>query len=1494
MKKALLLVLAVTAAGLVSNAQLLFTEDFETAGGDHGYTLDPDNDCGCCDNNDMWGRTTGIGPFTCSGVGPVDYVPTGISGTYFFGVEDLDDISIQVPIGTYDPGAAITLDPMAVTGYSNLQLEVLLATPNSSTTAPPGYTPAGQFETTDSVFFQYAFDADIAAVNYTTMGHLVTNTDNDFAVDLDGDRIPDGPGLDSALTAYSFNIPASGNTLSIRVLFYVNGAHEEVAMDRMRVLNCNPTLPTAIAGDLAICAGDSTTLSVVGGNLDGAAYWQWREGSCSGTIIGTGDSIKVAPSANTDYFVEPAGGCYGGSGSCTSETVVVNTISADFTGSPLFGCGPLLVNFTDLTPGAVDWYWEFGDGGSAGISSAPSFLYQDPGIYTVSLIVTDVNGCIDTVEKTNYVQVIGPDVNFGWDTTTGCAPLTVNFTDSTIFGAPIVNWSWDFGDGGSSNLQNPTYTYTTNGKYDVSLTITDIDGCMRTMSVTELIDTRDTVAPTISCPADQTENLDASCGFSLPDYTGSLTVSDACDATPVLTQVPAAGSSFSGAGTTVPVKFFATDASGNVDSCSITVTLQDVTAPTVSFPPGDTTGVANASCQVTLPDFRGQAVATDACDASPSLTQSPAPGTTISGAGTSVVVTITATDASSNAAGVSFNFTVADTTAPFIIGPTDQTAALDAFCMYTLPDFTGLATVADNCDASPSVTQSPVAGTVLSAPGSTVITLTVTDASGNSADAIFNFILNDVTAPTVSGPGDQTESVDASCQFIVPDYRPSSVVTDACDASPTMTQSPAPGAVLTMAMSPVTVTVTAADAAGNTADHIFLLTLEDLVAPVIDPLADQDLWLDATCDAVLDDYRGLVSVSDNCSATPTLTQVPAPGTPVSGVSSLLVTITATDDAGNSSFMDFTVNQRDPIAPVILFPGDQMEIVDAACQFVLPDYRGLATVTDNCDAAPVLTQDPLPGTIVDGSAGPFMVTLTATDFSGYFTSISFYVLADDVQAPVISGCPSSVVVTPAVACEAAIPDLTTSISVSDNCSSVVSLTQSHAAGTLLIGPGAMQTVTVTATDDAGNSSTCLVDVALVDNTAPVITCPADEVVAVDEACKAILQDYRPMVSVFDLCETGGITQTPAPGTILSGGSGSLYTVTFWVSDASGNSSSCSMDIQLEDQTPPQIAAPVEEQTLEADSTCSAVLPDYSGLVDIADNCTSIFDLIVTQSPVAGTVITETTTVTVTVRDEAGLSSLVTFDVGFINSNAPQFDSCPSDIDLGVDPGFCGAVVDWIEPTAFDYCLGLSMSSSHNTGQFFVVGSTTVEYTATNDAGLTEQCAFEVRVHDDEAPEVDCPTEYIITQDDLPFFYTLDYTDNCGISEATLTDGIGGGTFPLGTTTEVYVVRDLYGNETVCSFDVTVMPRSTGIDQVEGAFQVTVFPNPTSGPLQIRIDHDQAASALVRVLDAYGRLVLAPLSGQETLSLDLSGWAAGAYFIDVAIEGRHELKRIILVD
>jgi len=146
-------------------------------------------------------------------------------------------------------------------------------------------------------------------------------------------------------------------------------------------------------------------------------------------------------------------------------------LEADFLANPTYGKAPLHVQFTDCSKGAVEeWRWDFGDGGTA-YEQNPSHIYQRPGKYTVTLTVSSPTAGTSTKVKEKYI-IVEPsciiEARFRADPTSGSAPLTVKFTDLSV-GGPTM-WAWDFGDGTTDMVANPTHVYKNPGTYQVRLT----------------------------------------------------------------------------------------------------------------------------------------------------------------------------------------------------------------------------------------------------------------------------------------------------------------------------------------------------------------------------------------------------------------------------------------------------------------------------------------------------------------------------------------------------------------------------------------------------------------------------------------------------------------------------------------------------------------------------------------------------------------------------------------------------------------------------------------------------------------------------------------------------------------------------------------------------------------------------------------------------------------------------------------------------------------
>lgn len=161
---------------------------------------------------------------------------------------------------------------------------------------------------------------------------------------------------------------------------------------------------------------------------------------------------------------------------------------ANFTASATSGCAALTISFTDQSTGnPTNWNWEFSNGTLSNVQN-PTVTFTLPGTYSVKLVVQNAAG-ISQLERVNYITVSpSPTANFTANMRLSCAPAVINFTDlSTTPSGSITAWEWDFGDGTTSTLQNPSHTYNTVGFYTVSLTVYSSTGCKQLASASNYI-----------------------------------------------------------------------------------------------------------------------------------------------------------------------------------------------------------------------------------------------------------------------------------------------------------------------------------------------------------------------------------------------------------------------------------------------------------------------------------------------------------------------------------------------------------------------------------------------------------------------------------------------------------------------------------------------------------------------------------------------------------------------------------------------------------------------------------------------------------------------------------------------------------------------------------------------------------------------------------------------------------------------------------------------
>ncbi len=187
-------------------------------------------------------------------------------------------------------------------------------------------------------------------------------------------------------------------------------------------------------------------------------------------------------------FYVPADGWYiddvvlaGGGPACTLPPV------ASFTTDVETGCPPLAVQFTDTSANyPTEWLWDFGDGIGTSTEPNPGYVYSEGGEFVVTLTVTNPNGFDSASGMLEVYEA--PAAAYSYEPTPVYTDTVVQFTDEST--GPISEWFWDFDDGGTSTIPDPTHTFATTGTYSVLLQVTSDMGCADTTSQELIVEQR--------------------------------------------------------------------------------------------------------------------------------------------------------------------------------------------------------------------------------------------------------------------------------------------------------------------------------------------------------------------------------------------------------------------------------------------------------------------------------------------------------------------------------------------------------------------------------------------------------------------------------------------------------------------------------------------------------------------------------------------------------------------------------------------------------------------------------------------------------------------------------------------------------------------------------------------------------------------------------------------------------------------------------------------
>lgn len=337
-----------------------------------------------------------------------------------------------------------------------------------------GYSATGCTHSTTIAVVSYPrtvpnFSTNTPCLNFSTVfNDLTTNTPTNWSWNFD-----DGSPLDTNQNpSHIYTTPGT---------YQVSLVTENIfgCVDSIILNTTVHPLPLAAFDFDTVCLNTTTTFI---DQSTSAVAWNWNFGD-GGTSTSNSPTHTYLTSGtfNVSLIVTNVFGCT----DTIQHTITVNPNPvADYLATT--ACHTYPTQFTDQSTGAVSWSWDFGDASGTSVITSPSYLYANPGNYNVILTVTNVFGCTNT--STQLITVLPqPTANFSYNTV--CAGQQVQFTDLTV-GAAITNWNWNFGDGSPSvSSQNPGHTFTAGGFYNTTLISTNSAGCADTVIISVDVNT---------------------------------------------------------------------------------------------------------------------------------------------------------------------------------------------------------------------------------------------------------------------------------------------------------------------------------------------------------------------------------------------------------------------------------------------------------------------------------------------------------------------------------------------------------------------------------------------------------------------------------------------------------------------------------------------------------------------------------------------------------------------------------------------------------------------------------------------------------------------------------------------------------------------------------------------------------------------------------------------------------------------------------------------
>ena len=868
------------------------------------------------------------------------------------------------------------------------------------------------------------------------------------------------------------------------------------------------------------------------------------------------------------------------------------------------------------------------------------------------------------------------------------------------------------------------------------------DDCGNTTYCTQVFEINDNTGPVITC----NEGGSYECAESIPDPDiNSVIINSNNCADQTATVVWVMDREENGVCAdekTVYRSYKATDDCGNTTYCTQVFEVDDNTAPVISCPTG-----LSFECEESIPDPDPSEVTviSNNCTGQEATVAWVADRVESGGCQNDKTVyrSYRATDDCGNKSYCTQVITISDDSAPIISCPADATYE----CVENIPDpnTDDVSVFSNNCAVQSAVVtwvQDRVEEGICSNKKTVYRSYKATDDCGNTSYCTQTFTIDDTTPPVISCASGET----FECEESIPDP-------DITTVTVTSNNCAGQTATVTWVMDreeeggdcineqTVYRSYKATDDCGNTTYCTQVFVIDDNTGPVI---SCSEAATYECAESIPDPDITTVSVtSNNCSGqTATVTWVmdrEEESGNCADEKTVYRSYKATDDCGNTTYCTQVFVIDDNTGPVIIC--SEGATYECAESIPDPDITTVSVTSNNCSGQTATVTWVMDREENGDCADEKTVyrSYKATDDCGNTTYCTQIFIIDDETAPVIS-CPAGL----SFECEEFIPDPDPSevTVISNNCSgqeaTVIWVADRVESG------GCQNDKTVyrsyKATDDCGNASYCTQVFTVSDDSAPIISCPAD---ATYECAESIPDPDVDAVSVFsNNCAVQSAQVTWVQDRVLEGSCDNNKTVlrSYKATDDCGNASYCTQTFTIDDTTPPVISCPAG-QTFECEESIPAA--DPSAVSVISNNCdgqtaevTWIQDRVEAGSCLNERMVYRSYKAT----DDCGNASFCT-QVFTIDDNTAPVISCPADAthecaESIPDPDVNAVTVlsnnCAIEVAVISWVADREVSGSCNNNKTIYRS-----YKATDDCGNTSYCTQTFTINDITAPEISCP-------------------------------------------------------------------------------------------------------------------------------------------------------------